>query len=283
MQERNLQVNLFEYRDYRSFLQAWYKSAKKHIPHFSYRQFSRKAGFKTSNFLMLVMKGQRNLSDLSISKFVKGLGLNKQEADFFWNLVHFNQAKKSEEKNHFYKLLLGNKKLKQMQPIEQPHYEYYSHWYHPVIRELLCARECDGSPEWLAQHISPKVTVAQCAKSIELLEALNFVEKKENGRYRQKNSIISTGPQLTSVTVHNYHKSLLNLSLEVMDTLSNKERDVSSMTLGVKKEKVIEIRKRIAEFRKSLLEYVAEDIDPEEVLQLNIQFFPVGKSVEVGK
>ena len=42
-------------------------------PQFSYRYFSRVAGFSSPNFLKLVAEGQRNLSPKSIAKFAKKL------------------------------------------------------------------------------------------------------------------------------------------------------------------------------------------------------------------
>ena len=86
---------------------------------------------------------------------------------------------------------------------------------------------------------------------------------------------MSTGPELTSLVVHNYHKKILELTHHVMDSLSMRERDVSTLTLGVKKERIPEFKKRLREFRKELLELASTDDEPEEVVQLNLQFFPV--------
>ncbi|MBI4412142.1 MAG: TIGR02147 family protein, partial [Deltaproteobacteria bacterium] len=230
-------ISVFEYRDYRAFLKSWYDEAKKSRASFSFRSFAKKAGFHTSNFLMLVMKGKRNLTEESLKKFVVGLELNKQEGEFFRSLVFFNQARTHEDKNFYYQRLLQSKKFGQLKPIEKQQYEYYSAWYHPVVRELVASREFDGTPGWVAGRLSPAITPSQAEKSIELLEELGMIQKNGNGRYKQASSIVTTGPELTSVVVHNYHKILLDLSKEVMDRLSMGYRDASSMTLGVKRER----------------------------------------------
>ncbi len=280
MDTRQKKVNLFEYRDYRLFLRDWYKETKGARRSFSFRSFSKKAGFQTSNFMMLVIQGKRNLTEESLKKFVVGLGLNKQEQDFFRNLVFFNQAKTHHDKNFYYQRLLQSKKLGQLKPIEKEQYEYYSTWYHPVVRELVVSKDFDGTPESIARRLAPPLTVTQVSKSIELLDKLGFIKKNGNGRWEQSQTLLSTGPELTSLVVHNYHKNLLDLSKEVMDQLSLKYRDVSSVTLGVKRERLGIIREKVREFRQEILKLASEDLEPEEVVLLNMQLFPVTKIKE---
>lgn len=276
-------VNIFEFQDYRAYLTAWYQLAKKSRASYSYRLFAKKAGFSSSNFLMLVMTGRRNLTEESLNKFVVGLDLNKQEGDFFRNLVFFNQSKTHDEKNLYYQRLLQSRKFSQLKPIEKRQYEYYSTWYHPVIRELAVSPDFDGTPEWLAEKIFPPIYPSQAAKSIELLEELGFIEKGGTGKWKQVSSVISTGPDLSSIVVHNYHKSLLDLTKEVMDKLPLTERDISTMTLGVKKERIPQLKKKIREFRQEVLKLVSTDINPEEVTQLSIQFYPLTRSINENK
>jgi uncharacterized protein (TIGR02147 family) len=270
-------VNLFEYQDYRAYLRDWFDNEKTTKPGYSFRVFAKKAGFQSSNFLMLIMQDKRNLTEESLKKCVTGLGLNLQEQEFFRNLVFFNQAHTHEDKNFYYLRLLQSKKFGERKSIERQQYEYYSTWYHPAVRELVMAPDFDGTPEWIAHKLFPAITPAQVVKSMELLEELGFIIKGENGRFTQSSAIISTGPELTSVVVHNYHKVILDLSKAVMDRLSMTDRDVSSLTLGVKRSRVPELRQKIREFRKDILKLVSEDTAPEDVVLLNIQFYPVTK------
>lgn len=279
MNGRESKVSVFEYRDYRAFLRAWYAEAKKSRASYSFRLFAKKAGFQSSNFMMLVMKGKRNLTEESLKKFVVGLGLNKQEEEFFRNLVFFNQAQTHEDKNFYYQRLLQSKKFSQLKPIEKQQYEYYSAWYHPAVRELVVSKEFDGTPSSIARRLSPAVSPHQVEKSIELLEKLEMI-KRVNGHWKQASSIITTGPELTSVVVHNYHKGLLDLSKEVTDKLSMEHRDVSSLTLGIKRRRLPQLRAKIREFRQEILKLAANDTEPEEVALLNIQFYPVTKVPE---
>ena len=273
-------VQIFHYTDYRQFLHDWYREAKKSRGSFSFRTFSKRAGFTSPNFFKLVMDGDRNLSEESLQKFIVGLKLNKQEQDFFRNLVFYNQSKDHEQKDRYYQNLIRSRKFNQLKPIDKQQYEYYSTWYHPVIRELVVSQYFDGTPESIFRRLSPEVTAAQVIRSIELLESLGFIEKNKSGHWKQSSSLVSTGAEVQSVAVFNYHKTLLDLTKEILDRVPAAKRDISTMTLGVKKGRIAELKKKIQEFRQEVLKMIAMDAEPEEVIQLNIQLFPVTKEEE---
>ncbi len=278
LMKRSSGIDIFQYKDYRRFLQDWYQAAKS-TGALSYRSFAQRAGLKSINFLKFVMEGDRNLSEKSIAQFALALKLNKQESEFFRNLVFYNQAETHDDKNRAYQSLLRSRKYHDLKPIESAQYEYYSTWYHPAVRELVVAKANDGTPEWIASRLSPEVTVEQVVKSLELLERLGMIRKDEAGRWRQASLLVSTGAELASHVVHRYHKVLLDLAGHVMDDVSGNgashRRDVSTMTLGVAKERIPQLKKRVQEFRQDILKLVASDTEPEEVIQLNIQMFPL--------
>jgi uncharacterized protein (TIGR02147 family) len=271
---RRSAINVFDYSDYRKFLRDWYDDAKRSRS-LSYRAFARRAGLKSINFFKFVMDGLRNLTADSAAKFALGLKLNKQETEFFKNLVFYTQAATHEEKNRRYQDLLRSRKYSQLKPIERDQYEYYATWYHPVVRELVASKDFDGTFEWIAGRLSPAITPAQAEKSVELLAKLGFIERAEGGRWRQASSLVSTGAELKSHVVHNYHKIVLDLAKRVIDELPVDRRDVSTMTLGVHRGRVPELKKLIQDFRQEILKAVASDTEPEEVVQLNIQMFPL--------
>jgi hypothetical protein len=62
--------------DYRAALRALYAHKKQHEYGFSHRAFSRRAGLKSTNFLKLVMDGERNVSPKVAARFADALGLN---------------------------------------------------------------------------------------------------------------------------------------------------------------------------------------------------------------
>lgn len=274
------EVNLFDYLDYRNYLRDYYGAAKKSRAGFSLRTFSKKAGFTSSNYFKLVMDGDRNLTEVSLGKFVKGLDLNKQEQDFFRNLVFYNQARAHEQKNSYYQRLLQSQKFSRLKPIEKNQYEFYSAWYHAVIRELITAAEFDGTVQWLKNRIFPELTESQIEKSIALLESLGFIQKGENGKWTQSTPLVTTGAEADSVTMINYHQNLLELAMKQLTRIPAAERDFSVLTLGIAKERLPAIKKKVQEFRREILKMVSTDTNAEEVILVAIQMFPVTRGAE---
>ncbi len=99
-------ICVYDYLDYRTFLKDWYESAKRLTYGFSLRIFSQHAGFGSSNILKLVMDGDRNLTLKSLRKFIRGLRLEDDEAEYFRHLVFLNQAESPDEiKEHYLELM----------------------------------------------------------------------------------------------------------------------------------------------------------------------------------
>ncbi len=268
-------LSIFDYRDYRKFLKEWYEEAKKNRRGFSFRSFSKKAGFGSPNFLKRVMEGERNLTDDSQDKCALALELNKQERDFFKKLVHFNQVEMLDQKNILYRELLRSKKLSQLKPMEKDQYDYYSTWYHAVIRELIVSRDFDGTPEWIFNRFHSQLTVAQIEKSIELLQRLGFIQKKRGGKWQQSTPLVTTGPEATSLVLLNYHQNLLELIKNQLPIISPEKRDVSALTLGLSRSKIPLLKKKLQEFRQEILKLVADETEPEEVVILSLQLMPM--------
>ena len=73
MNEQKKNLKIYEYLDYREFLQDYYNFKKTSSNSFSLRVFSDKIGFKAKDFISRVMNGEKNLSPSSISKISNGL------------------------------------------------------------------------------------------------------------------------------------------------------------------------------------------------------------------
>ena len=95
-------ISIYDYLDYRRFLRDAFEEKKNTLQGFSYRTFSRSAGIVSPSFLKLVMDGKRNLTPSSIRKFARGFRLKPDEAEYFENLVLYNQAADEEEGEHYF-------------------------------------------------------------------------------------------------------------------------------------------------------------------------------------
>lgn len=266
---------IYEYMDYREYLRLLFEKKKLEHPFYSYRLFSQKAGFKSPNFLKLVIDGNRNLTKESVFKVIKAFNLNKREADYFENLVFLNQSKTLEEKNLYLTRLLRHRVKTDARKLEESEYEYYTSWYNPVIRELATAVDFRSDFRKLGSMVSPQITAREAQKAVELLLKLDFLRQKEDGSYEKTSACLTTGPQVRSVAVANYHKAMMRLASESIERFPAEKRDITSVTISVSEESYAAIIEKLRALRKELLELAESDMNPEKVAQLNLQLFPV--------
>lgn len=274
-QSEKKDLNIFQYTDYRQFLRDYYERMRKETSFFSYRYFSKIAGFKSTNFYKLVADGDRNLSAEGIEKFAKALKLNPKEVRHFRLLVLLNQSTDSEEKEYYTRQLFKSKIFRELKPLSQAKYDYYSKWFLIPLRELVGRSDFQNDPHWIAQQFVPHLTEKEVSEGLEILLKLNLIAKTTEGKLEPVETVISTGEGVVSQAVVNYHREMIKKGAEALDRFTEKERDISSLTMGVSQEKVEKIREMIREFRREIISLVHDEKDIEDVVQLNLQLFPL--------
>jgi uncharacterized protein (TIGR02147 family) len=269
--------NIFEYTNYRTFLKDYYEERKSQEG-YTYRDFSRETGMNSSSWLMHLVRGTKNLSSETTVRIAKALHFSKHETEYFEMLVNFTQADESEEKNHFFNQMLELKKKLKIIRIGEEQYEYYTKWYYPVIRSLVSKVDWNDDYARLAKRLLPPITQSEAKKSVKLLEKLGFIEKNIAGKWVPKNDVISTGDEVMSLNIVNYHKQVTRLAENAFDRSKKELRDISSLTLGINKEDVAAIKTKIQQFRKEIMEIARSSQNADRVYQLNFHFFPVSNS-----
>jgi uncharacterized protein (TIGR02147 family) len=274
------EVNLFAYDNYRAYLRDLYDFLKATKPHFSYRYFSQKAGFRSPNFLKLVIEGKRNLSPESIERFARALKLKKKEAEFFRILVHLNQARTIGEKKLYAEQLMQFRSFRFIHPLRQDQYRYYTDWYNIPIRELTSLPEFSEDPAWIARSLAPPISPQQAQRAVDLLFQLGLLKRDASGRIVQSDAFISTGDEVTSTSIANYHREMIQKGSEALDRFGGPDRDISSVTMALSEEGFREIKLLIQKFRKELLAIADQERHPEGVYQVNFQLFPLARQAK---
>jgi uncharacterized protein (TIGR02147 family) len=159
-------ASIFDYSDYRQFLKEYYESHKALNPAFSYRYLAQKAGVNSAPFFKFILEGKRNLTKATILKTCIALKLNDREAEYFENLVFFNQAKTVAEKNHFFARLVEKQRHRNVAKIKEHQLEYFSEWYHCIVRELVCLQDFNDDYARLARRLFPVITPREAEKSV---------------------------------------------------------------------------------------------------------------------
>lgn len=270
---RRSPIDVFRYHDYRAFLSDLYKAKKGRG--FSYRAFSRAAGLGAPNYLKLVIEGQRNLTTQMAERFAEACGLSGDAAEYFQRLVEFNQASSAEQKRAGFSSISSFERYRRAHRLELAHAAYHSTWYLPAIRELVTSPRFDEDPERLAALLWPPIKPNEAKFALETLLELGLLERAADGRLRQTAAVVSTGPETFGMHITNYHAEMMRRATQAMELVPAAQRDISSLTFCVSVEGAARIKKRIQEFRRELIAQVEAEPDRGQVMQLNLQLFPL--------
>ncbi|MGD9201403.1 MAG: TIGR02147 family protein [Chitinispirillia bacterium] len=272
-----MSISIFEYTDYRKFLDDFQIEQRKINYAFSHRYFAQKAGFTSTGLFSNILKGRRNLTPTLINGFSKAMKLSKKEKEYFGSLVQFNQASTLEEKNRYYERMLQISPLK-VEIIDSNRHEFYSCWWFSAIRELLYYYRFKDDYSVLAQKLDPPIRVDQAKKAIKTLEKLCMIEKDADGYYRQTAKVITTGEDyVRSLQVENFQAASIDLARQSLDRHSKELRDISTLTLTLSEESFRKIKLEIAALQNRILKIAEADEAVNSVYQINFQVFPLSR------
>ena len=268
-------VDVFRYRDYREFLRAFY--AHKKQTGLSYRGFARAAGLGAPNYLKLVVEGKRNLSSDMAERFATACRLNAEATEYFKILVAFNQAKRDDERNQLHERLARFARFRSSQRLDLAQKEYHSSWYVPAVRELVACPGFQEDTAWIASTLVPPITERQAAQALDVLQQLGLLERDESGRLIQVSRAVSTGAQPSGLYLRNYHAQMMDRAVQAMHDIAPEERYISALTLSASAATVREVQRRVMEFRQELAALCDADPEPAQIIQLNLQLFPLSR------
>jgi uncharacterized protein (TIGR02147 family) len=173
---------------------------------------------------------------------------------------------------------MESRKFFSVKKVEDNQYEFYSSWYHSVIRELITFADSNSDAKRLSKALVPEITTIQLKKSLKLLERLNLIKRNKDGLYVQTDQFLVGGGATRTDSIVNFQKEMLQNGLEAWNRFKEKEISMNTMTLCMSEELMPEVVKIIQNCKESIMSLVkAEQKPPERVYQININLFPVSK------
>lgn len=268
--------NIFEYDNFRKFVEDTFFAKKSTNEKFSLRFFARQAGFKSHNFIKHVISGKSNLSLASIEKFAKGFKFNQEQTHYFRNLVLLNQSKSNVEKQVYAKELLKSRTHRKIYPLRESQYQLFANWYVSAIRDFVGLPGFQEDPKWIASHLIPQIKPQEAAKAIEDLLNLGLLRRDENNRLAQAAANVTTPEEVSSVYVSNWHKEYIKKAAESIDHIPREKRDITALSFVISRENIKKLKEMASEFRQEVEMLSADSANRDMLYQLNIQIFPIG-------
>ncbi|HKY64545.1 MAG TPA: TIGR02147 family protein [bacterium] len=274
-------VSVYSYLNYRDYLRDRFAELKKQRLGFSYRSFNRLAGIKSSAFLKLVMDRKRNLAQGGIESIVKGFGLSVKERRYFELLVAFNQASTNEEKDRYFREIVGDRRFRAAKPLAASQFLLYSHWHCVAILEALRLETSEPrNLRWLQELLHPPVGRKQIKRAVAELKKIGLIRLLRSGELKRLDPMLTTEDEVRSVLVANFHARMSQLAAESVMRDGAADREFSALTVALSEADFRRAKTEIQKFRRKLHSILEQGQVGSKTLvaHLNIQLFKLTRA-----
>ena len=246
---------IVEYSDFRQYMRDYYDERKRRSV-FSWREFSKIAGFTSSSYMKVVCDGKSKLSRIGVERTGQAMGLVGFEMDYFRAMVEYGQTETEAKKKAAYENMLAIARVHKIRVMEGELFEFYDSWHNPVVR-----------------------AAADVQKSLNFLTRVGLLKREGRDAFVQAETSIAGTPDATRLALRGMHRQMSKLATPAVD-LPVDERHFSGVTMGLSRRSYERIASLIDEFRRQVIAVAAEDKDIDQVYRLNLQLFPLSRKVK---
>ena len=133
--------------------------------------------------------------------------------------------------------------------LTSPEFMYFGNWACTALRALVGISQDTSDLTVLANHLNPPISQKDAHYALEVLKQLKLIEPDGHGGCIITQQIVTTGGEVKSRAVRDFHRRTLELAQESLDRHSVAERDVSSIVFTVDEADIPDSKQRIEDFR----------------------------------
>ena len=276
--------HLFDYDDFRKFLQDYFEEQKKMRAVFSHRFFAAKAGFSSSSYCLNVIRGRFNLTPKSIEKIAKAMNFEPLQKAYFQALVQYNQAHQVDERENAWEQIVQIRKQIEFTHLTNREQGYFSRWYYPVVREVAVSGDWHGDYMALARLVDPQITTDEAREAVANLERWGLIRKCDDGRYEETSQMLDASG-VAPIALRKIRREYIQHAIGSVETKPKNERFAAFTTLAMSEESYNYAVEVLEEARKKIITRAANDLNVERVYEMMLVAFPMSKKLvkEAGK
>ena len=270
--------SVIEYEDYRSFMNDYYRW-KKQTSAFSWRDFTKKGGFTSPNYMKLVCEGKSGLSKTGVERAADAMDLVGAEREYFRLLVKFGQAKKDADKKAAYTEMKEIASAHKVRVLEGESMSFYESWKFPVLRELAPMMP-GAKPLDIARACGNAFSAEEVRNALAFLTRAKFLKKTADNVYEQVDRSLQMSVAAMPVLVREMHKEMASFAKDAVEKYPVDERNFTGVTMGIDDEDYAEILKELENCRKRIISIASAKKGGNRVYRLNMQLFPLTDKVQ---
>ena len=273
--------SVIEYEDYRSFMNDYYQW-KKRTSAFSWREFTKKGGFTSPNYLKLVCEGKSGLSKNGIERAADAMNLIGAEREYFRQLVKFGQSKKDSDKKAAYSEMKEIASAHKVRILEGESVSFYESWKYPVLRELAPMMP-GAKPLDIAKACGGAFSAEEVRNALAFLTRAKFLKKTAEDVYEQVDRSLQMSVVAMPMLVRAMHKEMAEFAKDAIEKYPIEERNFTGITMGIDDEDYEKILTELETCRKRIVSIATAKKGGNRVYRLNLQMFPLSEKIEPSK
>ncbi len=271
-------VSVSEFISVAEYLKSIYLSANTGEGRYSYRQFSEDLGFAKTNIVHLYVQGKRKISQKAAQKIADHLQLSSKEMQYFLTLCELHNTR---DKVGLEKVLTKSIELKDRclnTRLEKAQLDYYSSYWHPIIRELINMKCFKEDYKWIAKKVYPNIRPKQAKESIELLLELDLIKRDKKNQLKQNTKLVSSGHDVFSLALKKYHATAINMGVKALLEIDQNKRFIGGATVRLSQSQFLILKQKLDRVLDEVLameeEADGKSADDQSIVQFNVQAFP---------
>jgi len=273
-------VNIFDYLDYKEYLKAYYTEQRAQRPHFTFQWIAERAGFANRGFVHSIFNNPKTrLSAANSIKLLKVIPLTRNEKEYFNLMVAYKQENNETEKLRILEIMKELRKPLVSDHLNSDKKEFFSKWYHGVIRSIIGMITFKGTYKQLSRWLFPPITPEEAEESVALLERLQIVHRTCDDTYT-----LNTAPNLINsadipkIDRNRSHIGLMDAAQQIL--IQNfPDTQVRSMTVGISEKTAELIQKENLEHLEHIKRLIQNDKGPERVYLIQSIFMPLTEKI----
>ena len=270
--------HLFDYDDFRKFLQDYFEEQKKMRAVFSHRFFAAKAGFSSSSYCLNVIRGRFNPTPKSIEKISKAMNFEPLQKAYFEALVQYNQAQQVNERENAWEQIVQIRKQIEFTHVTSREQAYFSKWYYPVVREMAVNGDWHGDYMVLARMLTPQISTEEAREAVKNLVEWNLL-KKVGDRYEATSQMLDAA-EIPPIALRQIRREYIQHAIGAVESMPKSERFAAFTTLAMSESSYNYAVEVLEEARKKIIARAANDLDVERVYEMMLVAIPMSKKIE---
>ena len=267
-----------EYQNYREYMRDFYEERKRSSL-FSWREFSKLAGFASPNFMQLVCEGKSRLSKTGVEKVADAMGLAGADRDYFFAMERFGDARSDSMKLQAFNEMQKIAKENRLRVVDAEAFKYFESWVNPVLRELAPIMP-GAKPLELARRCIPVVSAAEVRHSLDFMCRAEFLNKVGEDTYVQTEKVVTGSTEAIPLALRSMNRQMSKFATEAIDEIPPEKRHITGVTLGMSESTYQWLVQKLETLRQQVVAMAAKEKEYDKVYRLNLQLFPLTKGRE---